>query len=341
MKDTYKAAIYRDVGKVEIVDLPYPQCGDDDVIVKNLMSGICGADMNAYFKGGDPHQIWKDHEFGHEMVSEVVEVGKNVTDLKLGDYVWPHLGHAHRDRGRMATVGGFSEYIKIVQYEKGYSAFELDKSIPLEQLAMIEPFIIGTRGAKNADPGPGRKAVVFGAGLIGMSAAIMLKYYGCEQVMIVDMSDFRLKMAEKFGLIPCNSGKEDLKAKAIEVFGAKPGLGGEACGADVYIDCIGIQPIIDSFQMLAAPGSTLVVVGVHHKPVTMDFVKVCYGQMTIKGCGTMPAGDAVEEIQTMMRSKQFDLSSLVTHKYPLEQIEGALKMSANTEEAERVVVSFL
>ena len=78
---SYKAAIYRDIGKIDIVDLPYPECGDEDVIVKNLLGGICGADVNAFFKGGDPHMIWKDYEFGHEMISEVVEVGKDVKDI--------------------------------------------------------------------------------------------------------------------------------------------------------------------------------------------------------------------------------------------------------------------
>jgi NAD(P)-dependent dehydrogenase (short-subunit alcohol dehydrogenase family) len=82
-----------------VVDLPYPECGDDDVIVKNLYGGCCGTDINAYSKGGDPHMIWKDHKFGHEMVSEVVEVGKNV---KVGALMFPNQGSALRDRNRRA-----------------------------------------------------------------------------------------------------------------------------------------------------------------------------------------------------------------------------------------------
>lgn len=337
---TYKAAIYRDIGKVDVVDLQYPECGDNDVIVKNILGGICGADVNAFFKGGDPHMIWKNYEFGHEMISEVVEVGKNVKDVKIGDYVWPHLGYTYDDRHRMATVGAFSEYIRILRYKEGYSAFKLDKSIPIDFLVMVEPFIIGTRGAKNCDPGAGKTAIVFGAGLIGMSCAIMLKYYGCEKVMIVDLSDYRLQNAEKFGLISCNSGKEDLKAKALQEFGIQQSIQGEVCGADIYVDCIGIQPIIDNFSTLARRGATLVVVGVHHKPVTMNFQHLCYGQWNIKGCGSTPAGDAIKEVQEMMRSGQFELSSLISHKYPVEQIEDALRMAGNANESQRVVIEF-
>src|SRR6516164_6055255 len=108
---TYKAAIFRDVGKVDVVELPYPECGDDDVIVRNLITGVCGSDVGAYGHGGDTYLIWKDHEFGHEAISEVVEIGKNVKGLSLGDHVFPNGGKVFRDMNRAATVGGFSEYI--------------------------------------------------------------------------------------------------------------------------------------------------------------------------------------------------------------------------------------
>ena len=112
---TYKAGIFKGPGKVDVIDLPYPACGDDDVIVRNLMTGLCGSDISAFRHGGDDHMIWQDHEFGHESVSEVVELGKNVKDLRLGDHVFPNQGKALRDMKRMATVGGFSEYIRIPQ----------------------------------------------------------------------------------------------------------------------------------------------------------------------------------------------------------------------------------
>lgn len=79
--ETYKAAIFRDAGRVEVVDPPYPPCGDDDVIVRNLITGVCGSDVSAYKHGGDDNMIWRDHEFGHESISEIVEIG---SDLKLG-----------------------------------------------------------------------------------------------------------------------------------------------------------------------------------------------------------------------------------------------------------------
>ena len=82
--ETYKAAIFRGPGHVDVVDLPYPECGDDDAIVRNLLTGICGSDIFAFQKHGPTSRIWVDEEFGHEGIAEVVELGKNVKGLKRG-----------------------------------------------------------------------------------------------------------------------------------------------------------------------------------------------------------------------------------------------------------------
>jgi threonine dehydrogenase-like Zn-dependent dehydrogenase len=96
--------------------------------------------------------IWKDHEFGHEAISEVKVVGKNVRDLQLGDHVFVNQGKALRDMSRMATVGGFSEYIRIARCEVGYSVLKIDNEIPVKTAVLLEPFVIGARAAKELNP---------------------------------------------------------------------------------------------------------------------------------------------------------------------------------------------
>ncbi|CAN7588835.1 alcohol dehydrogenase catalytic domain-containing protein [Phenylobacterium sp. LjRoot225] len=338
--ETYKAAIFRDTGSVDVVELPYPQCGDDDVIVRNLITGVCGSDVSAYKHGGDDHMVWKDHEFGHEALSEVVEIGRNVKDLKLGDHVFPNQGKALRDMRRMATVGGFSEYIRIPQCEVGYSVLKIDNDIPLKSAVLFEPFVIGARGARSLNPGPGKTAIVFGAGIIGISAAIMLQWFGCSKVMVVDLSDFRLENAKTFGLVTCNVATEDLKAKALAEFGAQTSFFGERCGADLYLDAIGMKPAIDNFAMLAGREASLAIVGVHHEPVAIDLMKVCYSNWHIGGCGGLPIEEAAVDILAMMRSGRYELSTLVTHEYQVDQIADALVMGANAKKAQKVCISF-
>jgi threonine dehydrogenase-like Zn-dependent dehydrogenase len=337
---SYKAAIFRGISNVDVVELPYPVCGDDDIIVRNLLTGVCGSDVYAYKAGGDDYMIWKDHEFGHESLSEVIEIGKNVVGLALGDHVFPNQGQALRDKNRMTTVGGFSEYIRIPQCEVGYSVLKIDNDIPVKSAVLFEPLVIGSRGAKNLNPRPNQTAIVFGAGIIGMATAIMLKWYGCSKVMIVDISEFRLEKAQKLGLITCNSAKEDLKSKAIAEFGVRPEWFGERCGADLYVDAIGLKVAIDNFSMLACRDATLGIIGVHHEPVPLNLIDVCYRNWSIKGTGNIPIELAMVDILEMMRSKKYDLSSLVTHEFPVDQIADALIMGRNADEAPKVCIAF-
>jgi threonine dehydrogenase-like Zn-dependent dehydrogenase len=337
---TYKAALFRSKGSVDVADLPYPECGDDDVIVKNLLAGCCGTDISAYANGGDSYMIWKDHEFGHEMISEVVEVGKNVKDVKVGDHLFPNMGQALRDRNRMATVGAFSEYIRIVQYEPNYSAIPIDKDIPLKRAVLFEPFVIGTRAALSLQPGPGKTAIVFGAGIIGISAAIMLKYYGCDKVMVIAHSEFRLKNAGEFGLLTC-SLHDDWKAKVIAEFGSTQCFGGEACGANLFVDAVGAQAAIDQFQEVAGRNAVLGVVGIHHEPATVDMMRVTYNNWKISGSGGVSIFDAAKDILSVMKSGTYNLEALVTHEYPLEKIGEALVMGKNSKEAQKVIISYV
>lgn len=337
---TYKAAIYRGIESVDVVDLPYPRCGPDDVVVRNLMAGVCGSDVSAWRHGGDDHMVWKDHEFGHEAISEIVEIGENVRGLALGDHVFVNQGKALRDMNRMATVGSFSEFIHIPQCELGYSVLPVDNAIPVRTAVLVEPFVIGARGAKSLDPGPGKSAVVFGGGIIGLAAAVMLQWYGCDKVMVVDISEFRLVNARRMGLVTCNPASEDLKARALAEFGSQQTFFGEACGAQLYLDAIGIKPALDNFAMLAGREARLAIVGVHHEPVAMDLLKVCYGNWHIGGCGNLAIEDAIPEIVGMMKSGRYDLASLVTHEYPVEQIADALVMGGNAAEAQKVCIAF-
>jgi len=337
---TFKGAIYRGVGKIDVVDLVYPECGDDDVVIRNLLTGVCGSDVAAFYHGGDDVMVWKDHEFGHEAISEVVEIGRNVKGLAIGDHVFPNYDKALRDPMRVATVGGFSEFIRIPQCEVGYSVLKIDNDIPLKTAVLFEPFVIGTRAARSLAPGPGKTAIVFGAGIIGMSSAIMLKWAGCAKVMIVDISDRRLDHARRFGLIPCNPASEDFKEKAFIEFGIRQTILGDRCAADLYVDAIGHRAALDNFTMVAGCDAALSIVGVHHAPVEIDLKSLCFANWRIGGCGNLPTEEALPEILNLMRSGTYDLSALVTHEFGIDQIEEAIATGADTSKAQKVCISF-
>lgn len=338
--ESFKAAIFRGVGKVDVVDLPYPPCGDDEAIVRNVMTGICGSDIFAFQKHGPTSRIWIDEEFGHEAISEVVELGKDVTGLKVGDRVFVNQDKAMRDPRRVSATGGFSNYLRIPQCEVGYSLLPIDNDLPLRAAVLFEPFVIGTRGVKAVNPQPGDSAIVFGAGIIGITSAIMLKYYGCEQVMVVDFSEYRLENARRLGFETCNAGVENLKEKAFAIFGSQRGYPAEKCKARLYIDAVGVKAVLENFAMLAPRNGEISIVGVHKEPAPFDFTQVSFNNWHIHGCGDGETASFLPDILAMMRSGRFDLPSLVTHEFPIERIEEALALAGNPNAAQKVCIAF-
>lgn len=338
--ETYKAAIFRGVGHVDVVDLPYPPCGDDEAIVRNVLTGICGSDIFAFQKHGPESRIWIDEEFGHEAISEVVELGKNVKGLAIGDRVFVNTDKAMRDKRRVSATGGFSNYLRIPQCEVGYSLLPIDNDLPLRAAVLFEPFVIGTRGVKVLNPQEGDSAIVFGAGIIGMTSAIMLKWYGCKKVMVVDMSEYRLENARRLGFSTCNLSSENLKEKALAEFGSQRAYPSEKCGARLYVDAVGVGSVIENFMTLAPRNANISIVGVHKQPVAFDFTQVAFNNWHIHGCGDISTEDLAADILAMMRSGQYDLQSLVTHEFNIEQINEAITLAGNSNAAQKVCISF-
>jgi threonine dehydrogenase-like Zn-dependent dehydrogenase len=339
-KKTYKAAIFKGVGRVDVVDLPYPQCGDDEAIVRNIMTGICGSDIYAFQKHGPISKIWIDEEFGHEAISEVVELGKNVEGLKVGDRVFVNQHKAMRDIRRISATGGFSNFLRIPQCEVGYSLLPIGNDIPLKTAVLFEPFVIATRAVRRFRPTDDDAAIVFGAGIIGMTCAVMLSWYGCSKVMVADFSGFRLENARQLGFSTCNLGTENLKQKAFDQFGVKAGYPEEKCGARFYVDAVGVKAVLDNFTMLAPPNAELAIVGVHKELVPIDLTQVGFNNWHIHGNGDGDSETLLPEIVEMMRSGRYDLSMLVTHEFDIEKINEALTLASNPDQAQKVCITF-
>ena len=187
---------------------------------------------------------------------------------------------------------------------------------------------------------PGDSAIVFGAGIIGMTSAIMLQWYGCEKVMVVDLSDFRLENARKFGFATCNPSREDLRARALAEFGSEQSHFGERCKAKLYVDAVGVKSVMESFAMLAPRNGAISIVGVHKEPVPIDLTKLSFSNWRIHGCGDAQTEELLPEILEMMRAKRDELAALVTHEFKVDQINQAIALAADAQHAQKVCISF-
>lgn len=335
-----KAAIYQGKCNIEIKELPDPICTDDGVILQNIYASICGTDIAVYKHGTDMgHRITIGGEFGHEAVCRIYEKGRNVKGLAVGDRVYPYPRLVTGDKRRAGTIGAFSEYIKSPVATVGVEVYPINEKISDKAAALIEPFTVGCRAARRSFPRNGESAIVFGAGTIGISAAIALKHFGCDKVMVCDHSDFRLSIVKELGFEVCNNGKEDLTEKAMAYFGKTVGYKGETSNADIYVDAAGADSILDYYQNYGKMDSRLVIVAVGANERSVNVLGMTFGQLAIIGSGGYTPDD-VKDVMAIMESGRWDIERIITHEYPLEQLEEAIKMAGNTDEALNVVIKY-
>lgn len=335
-----RAAIYNGQKNIQMTKLPIPVAGDNDIVVRNLYASICGTDVAVYLHGSNQgHRITIGSEFGHEMVSEVVQVGKDVKDLHVGDRVYPYPRLAKGDPKRAGTVGGFSEYVLIPNAKWNEQVYDIPDQISSKAACLIEPFTVGWRAARRSRPEKGENAIVFGAGTIGIAAAIALKSFGCDQVMVCDRSDFRLEKAKHLGFETCNNGREDLKSTAMACFGEATSLTGPTADVDIYIDAAGAESILEQYQDMGKIESRMVVVAVLAGKRPVDILKMTYAQHALIGSGGYTPED-VDDVITMMVGKKWDIESIITDEYPWEQLSQAIERAAQVDEALNVVIKY-
>ena len=335
-----RAAIYNGQKNILMTELPTPVPGDNDIVVRNIYASICGTDVAVYTHGPNTgHKVNIGGEFGHEMVSEVVSAGKNVKDIQVGDRVYPYPRLAKGDPRRAGTVGGFSEYVLIPNAKWNEQIYAVPEAISSKVASLIEPFTVGCRAARRSFPGKGENAIVFGAGTIGIAAAIALKYFGCDKVMVCDHSDFRLEKAGGLGFLTCNNGKEDLKTAAMEQFGTVPSRFGPTTDVDIYIDAAGAESILALYQSMGKIESRMVVVAVLAGMRPVNILEMTYSQHALIGSGGYNPED-VEDVLSIMESGRWDIESIITDEFSWEQLPQAIDRAAQVEEALNVVIRY-
>lgn len=334
------SALYMGQGDIAVRQVPVPIVGKGDVLIQNIYSSICGTDVAVYTKGtGTGHRITIGGEFGHETVSRIAAVGENVSGFQIGQRVYPYPRYAKGDTGRAGTIGGFSEYILVPGAKLNHSLYLVPEKISDKTASLIEPFTVGCRAARRGQPQKGENAIVFGGGTIGIAAAISLKWFGADKVMVCDLSDFRLSVIEKMGFAVCNIGRENFAEKAKSYFGTAPALHSETANIDIFIDAAGAEKILNLYIEYGKIESRFVSVAVNNALRRLDLLHLTFAQKSIIGSGGYMPED-VADVFSIMESGKWDISSIITHEFPLVEIEKAVQTAADTDHALNVVIRF-
>ncbi len=333
-----RSAVYLGKEQVAVRTVEDPVCGPDDVVVENVYASICGTDVAVFTHGPNTgHKVTVGGEFGHEAVSRVIEVGANVEGFAVGDRVYPYPLYARGDTSRAGTMGAFSERMVVPHPVEGRELYRVPDAIDDRTACLIEPFTVGGHAAMQAHPASGEHAIVYGCGTIGIAAAIRLMWAGVEQVLMCDFSDFRLARARELGFATCNNAREDPYRAAQELFGSAYGLNGATADADIIIDAAGAPQIMEEFMARAKVDARMVSVAVSKGERALDMLALVYASKTIAGSGGYRPDD-VRAVMDIMASGRWDIASIITQEFTLDDIEEALRCAADTERALNVII---
>ncbi|WP_323088269.1 NAD(P)-dependent alcohol dehydrogenase [Allobaculum sp. JKK-2023] len=268
MNGMMKVAVMEGIGKMGYTERQIPTPKDDEVLVKLEYVGICGSDMHYYETGaiGD-YVVEPPFVLGHEPGGTVVEVGKNVKHLKVGDRValepGKTCGHCEFCREGKYNLcpdvvffatppvdGVFQEYVA----HEADLCFKLPDSVSTLEGALIEPLAVGFHAANQGGAHAGQTAVVMGAGCIGLVSMMALKAEGVSRVYVVDVMDKRLEKALELGADGVINGKNENAVEAVKRL-----TDGKGC--DLVIETAGTEITTRQAIHMTKKGATIVLVG--------------------------------------------------------------------------------
>ncbi|MFG3296721.1 zinc-binding dehydrogenase [Streptomyces sp. NPDC048179] len=342
---TMKSVQTGGVGRIEVVDVERPVPGPKDVLLKIRAGGICGTDVTFLHMGGMPARAHLGGDLipvplGHEPAGEVVEAGAEVTGLKVGDRVVVNPQDAPTGIiGCGGRYGALSEYLLIENAEVGRSVTVFPDTVPFEVAALNEPMAVSRHAVNRSEAGPDDKVVVFGAGPIGLGAAIWLKLRGVRHVVVVDVIPARLEKALAVGAdAVINSAEEDVTARLTELHGqGANALGQPRPDTDIFIDAAGAPVVFDTVVANAKWHASLVMVAVQKKG-EVDLGGMLRSELTLIASQGYPT--EIFEVTPELVEHHERFAKLISHRVPFTDVEGAFQLTLTPGAAEKVVVTF-
>jgi (R,R)-butanediol dehydrogenase / meso-butanediol dehydrogenase / diacetyl reductase len=320
---------------VRIDEVPEPEAGPRDMVVRVAACGICGSDVGYVKLGGVAGRARGPLALGHELAGVIEQVGREVDGLAAGARVVVHPGAAGNRIGNGGPEGGFAPRLLVRNAAAGGNVFAIPDGMPFEVAALAEPLGVGMNAAERSEARAGEKAVVFGAGPIGLAAVATLVDRGVADVIAVDLSERRLELARALGArATLNPGQGDVWKGIRALHGESPVLGAPMAATDAYVEASGAAPVIGEILSHAKAEARLSVVALHRQPVPVSFLLVMLKQLTLRGAMEYPADFS----QTLALLGRRDLSPLITHRFPLARFAEALAVARDASAGGKVMI---
>ena len=338
---TMRAVVYRGINDMRVETVPVPAIGPGELLVKVATCGICGTDLKKIHLGS--HSA--PRIFGHEMSGTVVKVGEGA-HFEVGERVVVHhhvpCGSCYNCRKQTPTQcslykkvgvtagfepsgGGFAEYIRVMDWiAAGRGVVRIPDGVPFEQAAYLEPVNTVLKGVKLLNLAPDETVLVIGQGPIGLMHAVLAKRTGAR-VLTSDLYPERHAIAAKFGLKdPIHAGSENVVERVLAET--------EGRGADAVILAVGGNALIKTAMDAVRPGGKVMLFAqTQHGEATFDPGAVCMDEKTLMGSysSSFEILDEVTDLVFGGYQDGFDMTQLISHRFPLEQAAEAIEIASH------------
>ena len=306
-------------------EVPKPTPGINDVLIRVLKTGICGTDLHIYkWDAWAQKTIPVPMVVGHEFVGEVVEVGSNVSDFHPGEIVSAE-GHVVCGRCRNCLAGrrhlckdtssigvnrpgAFAELISVPMT----NVWHHRPGVDLEVASIFDPFGNAVHTALSFDL-LGEDVLITGAGPIGIMGAAIAKHAGARYVVVTDVNDHRLALAKQMGAtVAVNVQREKLRDVQAQL-GMKEGF-------DVGLEMSGNPAAFRDMIEQMAHGGKIAMLGIPSEPMPIDWNKVIFNMLTIKGIYGREMYETWYKMSVMLESG-LDIRPVITHRFHFSEFE--------------------
>ena len=305
-----------------MVQVPVPDIGPDDVLIKVNKTGICGTDIHIWnWDDWAAHTVPVPMITGHEFAGEIVELGRNVTGLSVGQRCSGegHLigtesrqsrsGKFHLDPGTRGIgvneQGAFAQYLRL----PAFNVVPLPDDIPDEIGAILDPLGNAVHTALSFDL-LGEDVLITGAGPIGIMAAAVARHAGARHVVITDVNADRLALAEQVARVrTVNVAKEDLNDVKHEL-GLKEGF-------DVGLEMSGNQQALDQMVEALVMGGKIALLGIPPGKSPVDWSRIVFKAITIKGVYGREMFETWYKMIAMLQNG-LDVGKVITHRFSVD-----------------------
>lgn len=334
-------AVYYNNRDIRIKDVPKPEIGPDEILLKVMASGICGTDVVEWYRLPKAPRV-----LGHEATGSINEVGENVTKYKVGDRVFVShhvpcnqcgycMKNSHTACETLHTTnyypGGFAQYIRVPKINVENGVYKLPANISYEEGTFIEPLACAVRGQRLAEIKKGDEVLIIGSGIAGILHIQLTKLKDVKKIFAADINPFRLKFAKKFGADHVIDAKNDLPFQLKEINNGN--------GVDKVIVCTGATKAAQAALDCVDRGATILFFAVPDPTVKIPIPLTQFwrNEITIKTSYGAAPRDLEEALQTLSE-KKIKVLDMITNRISIKEAAEGFRLVAEAGKSLKVII---